>query len=220
MPVKKEYFRIKDNCRKGLIKYLEQACSDLIVPENPAILDIGCGTGVPTCWLAENFSGSVTAIDTEQLSCAYFQEKINTLHGQHNIKILNISFFDLKVTPDSFDMILAEGFLNVVGFEKGFEKVVEFLKPGGYFIIHDEFKDHDNKIQFIRENKCQLINTLYLNETVWWNEYYQALEDSIKAIGDDELSGYFNNDKKEIDYYKIDPAQFRSIYYIVQKSKP
>jgi len=218
--VRQEYFRIKDICRKGLIKYLEQACSNLPVPENPTILDIGCGTGVPTCWMAEYFSGSVTAIDTERSSLTFFQEKINSTDFLNNIKILNISFFDLKAGQNSFDVVLAEGFLNIVGFETGFEKVVEFLKPDGYFIIHDEFKDHDAKIQFIQANKCRLVNTLYLNETIWWNDYYKALDSSIKEITDNELAGQFSRDVKEIEYYKVDPSQFRSIYYVVQKSKP
>ncbi len=217
--MRQEYLRIKDNCRKGLIKYLEQACSNLPVPETATILDIGCGTGVPTCWLAENFSGSVTAIDIDLSSLTFFQEKINIPDYLNNIKILNISFFDLKAEYSSFDMILAEGFLNIVGFETGFVKVDQFLKPDGYFIIHDEFKDHDAKIQFIQAHKYKLVNTLYLNETIWWNDYYKALDSSIKENTDAELTGQFSSDVKEIDYYKVDPSQFRSIYYIVQKSK-
>ncbi len=43
-----EYFKIKDNCRKGLLKYLKKAISIIPTIKNPEILDAGCGSGVPT----------------------------------------------------------------------------------------------------------------------------------------------------------------------------
>lgn len=57
------YYTIKDNCRKGLLKYLSQALSIIPAIENPLLLDIGCGTGVPTLALAEKFNGHIIAID-------------------------------------------------------------------------------------------------------------------------------------------------------------
>ena len=44
----KTYFEIKDNCRTGLLKYLERATATIPKIENPKLLDVGCGSGVPT----------------------------------------------------------------------------------------------------------------------------------------------------------------------------
>jgi len=38
----KEYFEIKDNCRKGLLKYLTKAISIIPIIENPRILYVEC----------------------------------------------------------------------------------------------------------------------------------------------------------------------------------
>ena len=55
----KEYFDIKDKCRKGLLKYLSKAISIIPAIEGPLILDVGCGSGVPTLALAEIFNGTL-----------------------------------------------------------------------------------------------------------------------------------------------------------------
>lgn len=212
-----EYFKIKDNCRAGLIKYLEKALSVIPKIDNPEILDIGCGTGVPTLWLADKYSGSITAIDTEVNSLDWLQKKAGNRYPAGRLKIFNISFFDLKSETESFDLILAEGFLNIVGFETGFPKVIKLLKRNRYLIIHDEFKEHDKKCEFIRDNNCRIIDSQYLDEDIWWNDYYRMLEIEINNPANNQIHSFFESDKKEIEYYKRDPSPFRSIYYIIEK---
>lgn len=212
-----EYFIIKDNCRIGLIKYLEKAISVIPEIENPKILDIGCGTGVPTLWLADKYSGSITAIDTDSKSLDWLLKKANSRNLSERLTTLNISFFDFKANSNNFDIILAEGFLNIVGFNIGFQKVIRILKRNGFFIIHDEFKDHDKKCEFIRNNNCRIVDSLYLDENIWWNVYYKKLEIEINNKDNYKIFSLFKNDIKEIEYYKVDPSPFRSIYYIIEK---
>jgi methylase of polypeptide subunit release factors len=65
MDIKKKYayFNIRDGSRMQLVKYLGQILNDPPEFYNPRILDIGCGSGVPTLWLAEKYTGTITAID-------------------------------------------------------------------------------------------------------------------------------------------------------------
>ncbi len=211
------YFYIKDNCRKGFIKYLENVCSTIPKINNSNILDIGCGTGVPTLWLADNLSGIITAIDTDKESINFLQQKIYHNDLQNRVKVLCTSFLDYKCDFDHFDIILAEGLLNIIGFEAGFEKAITMLKKSGYFIIHDDYRGHNKKCKFINENNCIIINTLYLDETIWWEDYYRQLEIEIDNIADTKTYDLFKSDMEEIEYYKTDPSHFRSIYYVIKK---
>jgi cyclopropane fatty-acyl-phospholipid synthase-like methyltransferase len=181
------------------------------------ILDIGSGTGVPTLWLADNYSGSITAIDTDNSALDWLQRKAASKNLSERLTTVNVSFFDFKSDPDKFDIILAEGFLNVVGFETGFPHLIRLLKHHGYLIIHDEFRDHETKLEFIRNNNCSVVDSFYLDENIWWNDYYKKLESEINKRADSDILKLFESDLKEIEYYKSDSSPFKSIYYIIRK---
>ena len=38
------------------------------------------------------------------------------------------------------------------------------------------------KCEFIHKNYCKIIDSLYLNEGVWWKDYYQKLQFEINNI--------------------------------------
>jgi len=213
----KEYYQIKDKCRERLLKYLAEAVSLLPKINNPKVLDIGCGTGVPTLWLVENYGGIITAIDTDKNALEWLKIKLAEKRLENLVNPVNISFFDLRTESDYFDIILAEGFLNITGFKNGFVKVIRTIKKGGYFLIHDEYKDHEMKCNFILENGCDLVGTLFLDESVWWNDYYRQLEAEINSMGSEQIKDSFKSELIEIDFYRKDPSQFKSIYYIIRK---
>ncbi len=213
----KEYYQIKDKCRSGLLKYLAKAVSLLPKINNPKILDIGCGTGVPTLWLAENYGGIITAIDSDKDALDWLKKKVTKKGLENQITVINIPFSGLKQVPIFYDIIIAEGFLNIIGFEQGFVKLIEMLKGKGYFLIHDEYKDHNMKCEFIEERECDLIGTILVDENVWWNQYYRQLEEEINSPDIIPIKHLFRSELKEIILYKLDPLPFQSMYYIIRK---
>ena len=201
-----------------LVKYLEKVLNDLPEFNNPKILDIGCGSGVSTLWMDERYTGTIMAIDTNKDLLDFLEHKIKRKKTSSRIEIKNLSFFNLVTEPEYFDLILAEGFLNVVGFEMGFKKVIAKIKQKGYFIIHDEYKDHEKKIELIHKNNCKILSSLLLDETIWWRDFYYQLEIEINKLENAHLCSLFINEINEIDQYKKNPSLFRSIYYVVLKS--
>jgi cyclopropane fatty-acyl-phospholipid synthase-like methyltransferase len=217
--VKNDYYLLKDKCRKGLLKHLEKAFSVIPGYDDPLILDTGCGTGVPTLWMAENLSGKITAVDSDKNAIEWLRKKIRANHLENRITLLNISINDLQTEHCNFNIILAEGLLNVIGFENGFIRITGMLKKGGYFIIHDEYRDHERKCDFINHSHCDLTGTIYLDKMVWWDDYYSQLEEEINAVNNLAIRDLFKSDLKEIELYRMDPDQFESMYYIVRKIK-
>jgi cyclopropane fatty-acyl-phospholipid synthase-like methyltransferase len=215
--VSEEYYQIKDKCRAGLLKYLAKAVSLLPKADNPRILDIGCGTGVPTVWLAENYDGIITAIDTDKGAVEWLNAKLIDKKLENKITPINISFFDLPSESCYYYLILAEGFLNIIGFEQGFYQVISMIKEGGYFLIHDEYKDHEKKCEFIRNNYCDLVGTIFMDESVWWDDYYKQLEAEINSLNIKQIKLLFKSELNEIELFKKDPSPFKSIYYIIER---
>lgn len=212
-----EYFDIKDNCRKGLLKFLLNAISIIPVIENQIILDVGCGSGVPTLAIAEYYNATITAVDFDTKSINRLEKKVNELNLSNRIMIFNGSIFEMELEENQFDIILAEGFLNVVGFEKGFSKLLKLLKRNGYFIIHDEFRNHNKKIEFVESNNCKLLDSFSLDENVWWNDYYKCLEKEISSLRNKNFLELFKTDLYEIELFKKNPSQFNSVYYVLEK---
>ena len=213
----KEYFDIKDNCRKGLLKYLLKAISIIPEIESPLIMDVGCGSGVPTLALADNFKGTITAVDFDTKSINRLEEKVKELNLSNRITLLNCSLFDMEFEESLFDIILAEGFLNVVGFQKGFSKIIKLLKRNGFFIIHDELRNHNKKTEFIESNNCKILDSFRLYEHVWWNNYYKCLDKEISSHNDKDFLKLFKTDLYEIELFKQDPSQFNSVYYVIER---
>jgi len=213
-----EYFNIKDTCRKGLLKYLGKAVSAIPEMKNPSILDIGCGTGVPTLALAEMFNGDITAVDSDARSIRWLEEKVRELNLSHRITCLNVPFSGLAIEDSRFDIIIAEGFLNAVGFRKGFLKLLKLLRENGYFIIHDDLTHFKEKTSFITANNCVVPDSFRLNEQVWWDDYYKCLEKEIARVEDKKLAELFTPDMQEIKEYKKNPSRFTSAYFVIKKT--
>ncbi|MFC2103721.1 class I SAM-dependent methyltransferase [Bacteroidota bacterium] len=215
--MRKRYYNIKDNCRKGLLKYLSKAISIIPAIKNPLMLDIGCGSGVPTLALAENYNGTIIAVDIDTISINRLTEKVKDLNLSDRISIFNCSLHDMKFEENQFDIILAEGFLNNVGFKKGFLLLLKLLKRNGYFIIHDEFRNYNKKTQLIEQNNCKILDWFELNEQVWWDDYYKCLEKEISSQKNKDLLKLFKSDLHEIKLFKRDTSPFKSAYYVIEK---
>ncbi|HBW35358.1 class I SAM-dependent methyltransferase [Desulfosporosinus sp. BICA1-9] len=83
-------FEIRDNCRKNLNKYTIKAFSIIPKIDNPQLLDMGCGTGVPTL-LMEVCNGKIYAVDPDNSSLFWLKEKVKKLNYSDRIRIIHAS---------------------------------------------------------------------------------------------------------------------------------
>jgi len=191
--------------------------------ENPHILDIGCGSGVPTIELAKLSGGEIIGIDIKQSLLDRLNGKIEEEGFSGRVKTMKCSLFEIDFPDESFDIIWAEGSIWIIGFEKGLKEWRRLLKPNGFSVVHDEIKTVSNKLKEIPGYGYKLINHFSLPEDAHWTEYYRPLEIRIKEL----YVKYKNNSKalkilkkhqSEIDMVKRDPKEHSSAFYIMQKS--
>jgi len=205
--------KIIDECRKNFNKYTIRAFKSFPEVNRPLVLDMGCGTGVPTMALLEICDGYFHAIDSDEESLQWFRKKTNAHDYRNRLKIIKSSVFNTEISENNFDIILAEGLLNVIGFEKGLSVIMKLIRKKGYIILHDELKDDDIKKDIFKKSGLRLHESFELNENVWWDEYYACLEKNLKKIDDPNL---IKKIKSEINEFKVNPHIFRSVYYVLQ----
>jgi predicted RNA methylase len=84
-----------DAFRANLLKYMRIAFQLMPPMAGPAILDAGCGTGVPTIELARLCDGSILAVDTDGAALERLRGKITEHRLEQRVRMLQCSFTDL-----------------------------------------------------------------------------------------------------------------------------
>ncbi len=213
----------KDHFRERLNKYTRQAYEMLPELEKPRILDVGCGSGVPTIELAKLSDGEIIGIDINQSLLDKLNRKIEEEGFSSRVKTVKCSLFEIDFPDESFDIIWAEGSIWIIGFEKGLKEWRRLLKPKGFLVVHDEISTVSNKLKRIPSCGYKLIDHFSLPEDAHWTEYYGPLRIRIKELyvrykNDPEALETLKKYQSEIDMVKSNPTEHRSAFFILQKS--
>jgi ubiquinone/menaquinone biosynthesis C-methylase UbiE len=213
----------RDTVRARLLKYTRRAFRMLPKLDRPRILDIGCGSGVPTMELARLGQGEVIGIDIDQSALDKLTRKIREAGFSDLVRAVNCSILDMAFPDESFDIVWSEGSVFVIGFKRGIQDWKRFLKPGGFLVIHDEKGDIEEKLRQISKCGYRLLGYFILSEDTWWTGYFAPLEkliaESQTSYADDphaleELS----QARTELDMFRRNPERNNSVYFIVQKN--
>jgi len=218
----KDWQVTKEALRGNLLKYTRKAFQLLPNLDRPDILDIGCGSGIPTLELAALSNGQITALDNDQGQLDILAEKIKEQGLDDRITILNKSMTEMAFPARSFNIIWAEGSIFVFGFRKALEGWRKLLKPNGFVVFHDDATDTKMKLAYIPNCGYSLITYFTLSKEIWWTEYYAPLENKIQKIlsscqNDLKKLANIKKDQQEIEMFKNSPGQYSSAFFIMQK---
>jgi len=108
--------------------------------ENPAILDVGCGCGTESLWMAYNDS-TVKGIDVREDRLAVARKRKSIIEQRLDREITctfeNRSLLDLSKS-NKFDIIwMGQTFHHLEPRNNVFDKLAELIKKNGYIIISE-----------------------------------------------------------------------------------
>lgn len=213
------------------------------LPEQPRILDVGCGPGMQTVELARISAGSIVAIDTHQPFLDELARRAGREGVAGRIVPLNKSMFELAFEPGSFDLIWSEGAIYIIGFEKGLRDWQPFLKKDGYLAVSElswlkpnppaEIKTYWDKdypgmktleenLALLRGAGCREIGHFVLPESSWWDDYYTPLEKRIVILSekykdDEEAMTLLRESQRESDLYREYSDWYGYVFFVMQK---
>jgi ubiquinone/menaquinone biosynthesis C-methylase UbiE len=104
------------------------------------VLDVACGVGTVTCWIAEKVgsSGEVVAADISPDQLAVARETWAACDGLPPVEFIEASAYDTGLPAESFDLVHTR--LLLCHLNRPEDAIAEFyrlLKPGGVFVCHD-----------------------------------------------------------------------------------
>ena len=212
-------------------------------PEQPLVLDIGCGPGVQTIELAKLSQGKVIAIDNHQAFLSKLAKNATEAGLSDQIIPKNISMLDMDFEEYTFDIIWSEGALYFMGFQNGLKRCHQLLKNDGYlavteivYLVNDppapliqyfeneypDIKTVQDKIDLIQNERFDLISHFTLPNSSWLDHFYLPMEKELTRLirkydGNEIALGIFEEIKNEINLYKKFSDFYGYEFFIMQK---
>ncbi len=213
----------KDRIRKNLNRFTRRAFLQLPPLKEPRILDLGCGTGLPTIELLRLCDGSITAVDIDEPALNRLRIKTEQMGLSSRIQIINATIESFDTTQESFDLIWSEGSVFVLGFEESIKRWNRYLKPGGFLVIHDENSEKKRKLDLSEKYGFTIIQEFDLTEDVWWRDYYAPLETLINSLitrtaEDSEFRKKLKKEQDEVQLARCRSIIISSFFVILQKT--
>jgi cyclopropane-fatty-acyl-phospholipid synthase len=123
---------------------LEQAESDALritceragIEDGMRILELGCGWGSLTLWMAEHYPASqITAVSNSRSQRAHILAEAER-RGLSNLRVITSDMNDF-VLADRFERVVSlEMFEHMRNYRKLFRRIHDWLVPGGRFFMH------------------------------------------------------------------------------------
>ena len=216
---------LKDLDAEGLravfLKYTRKAFENLPKIDDPHILDVGCGTGIPTLELARLSNGKITGIDIDQRALDKLNLKIKQEGLSARVKVYNRSIYDMQFEDEMFDIIWEEGVIQLLDLKKALTECNRVLKLNGFMITGEATNWADKKLKHFPKFGFKLVKQIPWEKECWWTEYYAPLEEKINILRKkhenlDDIEE-IKQHLMEIKMVKKDTTGFDCVTYIMQK---
>ena len=115
---------------------LQVSCDRAGLADGMEILELGCGWGSLTLWMAGHYPASrITAVSNSQPQRHFIEQQAQRL-GMHNIEVITCDMNDFA-TARRFDRVVSiEMFEHMRNYRALFGRVADWLNPGGRFFLH------------------------------------------------------------------------------------
>ena len=218
---------------------LKLACG---LPSAPRVLDLGCGPGLQTLYLAEILpDASITAIDFYPVFIDDLKQRASTAGFGDRIDARVGDMAMLDIALGSVDLIWCEGAAYMMGVENALNTWKPFLAPGGKIALTEAVWLKDNPpapvracweeypdmkdVPFNRRlvEKCgyTLLGDFVLTEEAWWQDYYGPLEERVAMLEakykDDPTSrAVWEESREEVDVYRQYSDYYGYVFLVMQ----
>ena len=117
-------------------RMLQVSCERARLADGQRILELGCGWGSLTLWMAEHYPAStITAVSNSASQREYIMEAA-VRRGLDNVEILTCDVNRLEVEPGFDRVVSVEMFEHVRNYRRLLGNISSWLKPDGLLFVH------------------------------------------------------------------------------------
>jgi len=218
-----------------------ELCCDL--PDEPAILDLGCGVGGQTLHLAELTRGSIVAVDSHAPSIDRLKSAVVERGLAHRVSPIVADMSDSGQPLSGFDLVWSEGALYSIGLRAALGLCHGLLRPGGYLAFTDAIwrradpppavkagfdLDYptmgrlEDDLAAIRDCGFTLVGHFTLPDDAWWDDFYTPMEKRIAELrgtyaGDPESCGILDQLAEEPELHRRYSAFYAYEFFVARR---
>jgi cyclopropane-fatty-acyl-phospholipid synthase len=172
---------------------LELTCKRAGVKNNEDVLELGCGWGSLTMFMAAKYPDSrITAVSNSRTQKEFIDSEA-AKRGLKNVTVITSDINHFQIDKQYDRIVSVEMFEHMRNYSALFEKVNNLLKPGGELFIHI-FTHH--KYAYLFEVK---------DETDWMAKYFFT----GGIMPSDHLLFYFTEGLNTIDHWLVDGRHYQ-----------
>ena len=212
------------------------------LPDDPVVVDLGCGPGRSTLVLARELGAKVIAIDLHPPFLDQLARSAADAGLSHLIEPRRADMAAPGLAPGSVDLIWSEGSAYVLGFAEALRRWRPLLKPGGLMAVSectwlvDDPPDEPRRfwdaaypsMGTVDENRrraeaagLEVVDTFPLPTSAWWDEYYTPLLSHAAALRPTAaaaLSAILDETEREADLFRRHGDSYGYVFYLLRRS--
>ena len=117
-------------------KMLDLYLHNAQIQDGQEILELGCGWGSLTLWMAERYPQcKITAVSNSASQRQHIESQVK-LRGLDNVQVITCDVNKLSIDRRFDRVISVEMFEHVRNYENLLQKISQWLKPGGKLFVH------------------------------------------------------------------------------------
>jgi len=212
------------------------------LPADPAIADLGCGSGASTLLLArtlQTLQRPILAVDADGTALDDLWESARAQGLLPRVKPCTGDIAHPDIPPGSLDLLWSEGSIGHLGWAEGLGIWRDLLRPGGVMAITDAtwFEDsppeearrawgdwyptmgtEEANLRIAQAFGLDVLGHFRLPRQDWWDYFDQTEARCRQSDGEESLKEVIAGMRGEIDLYRRTGHSYGYVFYILQKA--